>query len=400
MDFSLFAELFYNANYLPSLALKDGAPEAYFGSAPARKLLLAAVDMFDTSSGCSQIVSSGEASYACIPQKGSPFALVIGPAAFTQGGARKRWDALTAREEEEMLSSLPEIYYNRFINIVRLTYLSLNGEAEDIPHFFGKATYARKKEAESLDAPTGNTTYAFEKKLLSFIYRGEPEALKDFLLNDVPRTDLTEGKVGENALRQAKNIFVGFISVAGKGAAIPGGAGAAEIYRVMSDLINECERCRTVESVKRLQLGALIELAERVRAAKLPRASSGSIRTAIRYIRDSVCEPVNVSDMAERAGMSVAAFRSKFSRETGISPKNYLLSCRLEEGRRLLAETDIPLPELAAALQFSSQSHFQNAFRKKFGVTPRNYRIVARDATPESNVFEEPSAMPDRNNTN
>ena len=108
MDFSLFAELFYNANYLPSLTLKDGAPEAYFGSAPARKLLLAAVDMFDTSSGCSQIVSSGEALYAYIPQKSSPFALVIGPAAFTQSGARKRWDALTAREEEELLSSLPK----------------------------------------------------------------------------------------------------------------------------------------------------------------------------------------------------------------------------------------------------------------------------------------------------
>ena len=204
MDFSLFAELFYNANYLPLLTLNDGTPEAYFGSAPARKLLLAAVDMFDTSSGCSQIVSSREASYAYIPQKGSPFALVIGPAAFTQGGAQKRWDALTVREEEELLSSLPEIYYNRFINIVRLAYLALNGEAEDIPHLLGKTPYARKKEPESLHTPTGGTTYAFEKKLLSFIYRGEPEAIKNFLLNDVPGTDLSEGQVGESALRQAK----------------------------------------------------------------------------------------------------------------------------------------------------------------------------------------------------
>ncbi|MBD9017086.1 MAG: helix-turn-helix domain-containing protein [Coprococcus comes] len=51
-----------------------------------------------------------------------------------------------------------------------------------------------------------------------------------------------------------------------------------------------------------------------------------------------------------------------------------MLRCKLEEGRRLLQFTNKPISTISTFLCFSSQSHFQTAFKKQFGVTPNEYR--------------------------
>ncbi|MDE6963676.1 MAG: helix-turn-helix domain-containing protein, partial [Lachnospiraceae bacterium] len=50
------------------------------------------------------------------------------------------------------------------------------------------------------------------------------------------------------------------------------------------------------------------------------------------------------------------------------------MRCKLEEARALLAYTDKSLSEISHYLCFSSQAYFQNVFKKKFGITPGEYR--------------------------
>ena len=47
---------------------------------------------------------------------------------------------------------------------------------------------------------------------------------------------------------------------------------------------------------------------------------------------------------------------------------------KVVEAKRLLEISDKSLEQIAAYLGFSSQSHFQNAFRKHTGITPGAYR--------------------------
>jgi len=54
----------------------------------------------------------------------------------------------------------------------------------------------------------------------------------------------------------------------------------------------------------------------------------------------------------------------------GLTPGEYLRRCRLDRARWLLRRSSAGLADIAAATGFTDQSHFSNAFRKGFGVSP------------------------------
>ncbi|MBC3533984.1 AraC family transcriptional regulator [Ruminococcus sp. AM23-1] len=51
-----------------------------------------------------------------------------------------------------------------------------------------------------------------------------------------------------------------------------------------------------------------------------------------------------------------------------------MLRCKLEEGKELLQYTNKSIRTISTFLCFSSQSHFQTAFKKQFGMTPNECR--------------------------
>ncbi|UKI23330.1 MAG: AraC family transcriptional regulator [Anaerotruncus sp.] len=53
-----------------------------------------------------------------------------------------------------------------------------------------------------------------------------------------------------------------------------------------------------------------------------------------------------------------------FTNELGISPKQYILKKKMEEGYRLLVETSMPINKISETLCFSSPYHFTNEFKK------------------------------------
>jgi AraC family transcriptional regulator len=57
-----------------------------------------------------------------------------------------------------------------------------------------------------------------------------------------------------------------------------------------------------------------------------------------------------------------------------LSPINYITRQRIERAKRLLAETELPISEIALRTGFSSQSHFTTSFRRLAGVTPSSFR--------------------------
>jgi len=67
-----------------------------------------------------------------------------------------------------------------------------------------------------------------------------------------------------------------------------------------------------------------------------------------------------------------------FTEEYGISPINYLISKRIEEGKQLLQRTDYSLALIGRTLGFSSPSYFSQAFKKQVNCTPMEYRKKSR----------------------
>lgn len=92
------------------------------------------------------------------------------------------------------------------------------------------------------------------------------------------------------------------------------------------------------------------------------------------YIDQHYKESITLDLLAEKVSINKYYMAHAFKREYGVSPINYLIACRIREGKRLLAETDLSLSQIAAVLGFSSSSYFSQSFRNAEGVSPTEFR--------------------------
>lgn len=92
------------------------------------------------------------------------------------------------------------------------------------------------------------------------------------------------------------------------------------------------------------------------------------------YIEQHYKEALTLDMLAEKVSINKYSIAHAFKREYGVSPISYVLACRIREGKRLLAETDLSLFQIAAVLGFSSPSYFSQRFRSAEGISPTEYR--------------------------
>ena len=88
-------------------------------------------------------------------------------------------------------------------------------------------------------------------------------------------------------------------------------------------------------------------------------------------------EPLRVEDLGRHACLSPFHFARMFKVSVGQAPHAYLTARRMEHARRLLAETGIPIAEVARRVGFRTQAHFSGVFRKQVGTTPGQFRRQA-----------------------
>lgn len=96
--------------------------------------------------------------------------------------------------------------------------------------------------------------------------------------------------------------------------------------------------------------------------------------TVKRYIDHHYKENLTLDELAEKVSISKYHMAHVFKREYGVSPINYIIDCRIREGKRLLAETDLAPSQIASILGFSSSSYFCKTFSNIEGTSPTEYR--------------------------
>lgn len=91
-------------------------------------------------------------------------------------------------------------------------------------------------------------------------------------------------------------------------------------------------------------------------------------------INDNLAAGMTLTEMAESLGMSPYYFARLFKQSTGLPPHQYVINCRIEQAKILLAENQLPIVEISYRVGCSSQSNFTALFRKHVGITPKAYR--------------------------
>ena len=81
-----------------------------------------------------------------------------------------------------------------------------------------------------------------------------------------------------------------------------------------------------------------------------------------------------IEDMAKTIELSKPHFQKLFKFHIGTSPIAYVRELRLEKARELLETTFYQINQIGYEIGMKNDSHFTRDFKKKYGVTPTEYR--------------------------
>ena len=115
---------------------------------------------------------------------------------------------------------------------------------------------------------------------------------------------------------------------------------------------------------------------ERQRAPVAARLGLGSARLteAVSLMEANLGEPLPTEDIARLVGVSRRQLERLFKQHLDELPSRYYGELRLSRARRLLQQTSQSILQVGLGCGFSSGSHFSNAYRARFGHTPREER--------------------------
>ena len=98
------------------------------------------------------------------------------------------------------------------------------------------------------------------------------------------------------------------------------------------------------------------------------------IQRAAHYICRYYMDPLTSADVAQAVGFSPNYLSRKFRGATGIGLHEYIVFVRLQHAAQELLSTSDSITTIALRCGFSDSNYFKDSFKKKYGVTPREYR--------------------------
>lgn len=109
------------------------------------------------------------------------------------------------------------------------------------------------------------------------------------------------------------------------------------------------------------------------KASVLRQPARRACARAIELMETRFAEPITLQDLAEVSGLGQRQLCRAVREATGVSPHQYLLRCRVDNAKRLIAR-GLSLSEVALDCGFADQSQLTRTFVRHVGTTPGDYR--------------------------
>lgn len=327
--------------------------------------------------------------YGCVKVKSSEVSIIIGPInplPYTK-------DTLFIMHKDFLIEDSKKESFNNFLyniptrdlydfinDLLLINYMTNNTQISptDIIHISNPLLNNNinskyyEKVFSSIDENLVNTNYEIEKELYDYIEAGNIKKL-DMFYKNISYANYDTGTTSSNYLRHKKNNFITGISLITR-AAIRGGFPPNSAYRLSDIYLQQIEPLSDASTVDSLLIQATYDYANRVAKFKIPIVANKLFYEVSKYVNENVYKDINVSDVAKYLHFNRSYLSHRFKSEFGMTLGKYIQSCKLEESENLLKYSNKSISEISSLLCFSSQSHFQNAFKKKLGVTPQTYR--------------------------
>lgn len=175
------------------------------------------------------------------------------------------------------------------------------------------------------------------------------------------------------------------------------GANSFELFEEIESVSGNLVKCRDAEHVKRLlfrihdgisrnnpptELAMSLDiykvfselLSTMSIRSKSESSNEDNIESVKAYIFSHLNEGLTVGKLADIVHMSPSHFSRVFKQQTGFSPYDYVLICRLNKAKDYLMKTDMTVAQIADETGFNSESNFIYFFTTNTGMSPRKFR--------------------------
>ena len=102
--------------------------------------------------------------------------------------------------------------------------------------------------------------------------------------------------------------------------------------------------------------------------------SDDGMRSVIDYIERNLRRGISLEDVANHVNISTYYLSKIFKKEMGVNFITYVTDRKMDLAKEMLANTDIPVLNIALDLAYNEANYFSKAFKKKTGFTPSEYR--------------------------
>ena len=207
-----------------------------------------------------------------------------------------------------------------------------------------------------------------EKELISKVRTGNAAEAKAILNDLLGYVLFSEGAELDNIKIRAVELC----SLLSR-AAMEGSGSANSIFQMSDTLLTQIQESASIDQLCFRLQEAVEEFSEnafRISSSK----NSDLIKKAINYISKNYSTSISLDSVAGYVHLNPAYFSTVFKQVTGQTFKEYLNMIRIEESKRLLANTDYSIINIAVASGFDNQSYFSKVFKRYTGLTPKQYR--------------------------
>lgn len=103
--------------------------------------------------------------------------------------------------------------------------------------------------------------------------------------------------------------------------------------------------------------------------------SNSVIRDILKHLEDNSYDAVTITSLAEQYHFNPNYLCRVFKREVGMPLTEYLIHTRLEKSCLMLRNTQILVNKIAEKCGYTDYFYFSRLFKRKYGITPSQYRI-------------------------
>ena len=122
-----------------------------------------------------------------------------------------------------------------------------------------------------------------------------------------------------------------------------------------------------------LFLDALIQ-SSATRGTEGARLRDYYIQEAVTYIEQNYRRNLTVEEIAGVCKLNRNYFSKIFKESMGCTPQEFLIRMRLAKATELMRTSDTPIKDISVVCGYPNQLHFSRAFKKRFGISPREWR--------------------------